>query len=547
MKKKNEKQPISLRFLFFLSMAIIVLLVYATSPNSLKEIKNSKTYEEMLEYTRKVPTHEVQKEQKVQTTRESTTQPKTSYTKQEVKQTPILNKQTGKEEKYKALLDKMQRYSPKSVISAENIVKDILKFKGYPENTIKVITDESENLIQKTQGSYIAATFNISTGNMHINKTPLYALKIEELIAIISHELDHFEKISQVCKFMGIESFNQTLSQNNMKNINYEFWNNAQKYANIEGFDGNFYKNALIRYINQSSIDLTSSYSDLYRLSEHVRNPLEISAYEISDKVFEYYNIPNEDGPLKKLISQFNTLDWTIYNSLSKNELLKKERIAFFDYYFMNAIISVHPKYKAEFDNCIKNKNGNMTSFWLAFEKDNEKFYNKNMQLDEATYNNIFKLIKETETKAKLPLTKEIACNAIKYKVNTLLANIVFPNAVKFIESGALNYLQYINKENIKAPKDELQMILILMCIENNFYKKTTLEIPSLYYIKLPKEIETLYNISNKNRRFHFIYNNQEFINLLQQEKRINSNITEQILLQKLLYETRLNDRNQYN
>ena len=144
MKKKNEKQPISLRFLFFLSIAIIVLLVYATSPNSLKEIQKSRTYEEMLEYTRKAPTHEVKEQQKVQVTRENASQQKTNYTKQEIKQTPILNKNTDKDAKYNALLDKMRKYSPKNVISAENIVKDILKFKGYPANTIKIITDESE-------------------------------------------------------------------------------------------------------------------------------------------------------------------------------------------------------------------------------------------------------------------------------------------------------------------------------------------------------------------------------------------------------------------
>ena len=48
---KKKEQPISLRFLFIFTAFIIVFFVYATTPNDMKKIKQTKTFEEMLEYT----------------------------------------------------------------------------------------------------------------------------------------------------------------------------------------------------------------------------------------------------------------------------------------------------------------------------------------------------------------------------------------------------------------------------------------------------------------------------------------------------------------
>lgn len=548
MARKNE-QPISLKFLFFFTAFIIVFLVYATTPNEMKQIKKSKTFEEMLEYTTKpqIDGEEAQSEQYKQIQSVQAIQNKDYKQFYTPKKNVSFEKKTINDDKklqeYQNLLDKMRKYPAKSVNSAENIVKDILKFKGYPEYTIKIVSDEAENMKQKTSGSYVAASFNISTGCMHINKVPLYALNIEEIIAIIAHELDHFEKISQVCKYMGMPEFTKMLNENKMQGLDYEFWNRAQSYADINNFKGDYYKDALLRYISQGSIDLTSSYSDLYKLSEHIRNPLELSAYEVSDSIFEYYELPNQEGPLRKLIGKFNSLDWAIYNIISQNSIIANERIAIFDYYFMNAIVSSFPKYSESYINCINNKNGDMSDFWLAFEKDHESFYNKNMQLDEKTYNNILNLIEKTEALTKQGLTNEAVCSALKYKVNTLLSNIVFPNATKYLKLAAIDYLKYIKANNISNPKDELQMILLLICLENNLYTNNIEPMPSLYYINLPSEIETLYSITGKKQKFNFIYNNAEFQQILQERKSQDQTLTEQTLLSELLYENRLTNR----
>lgn len=545
---KKKEQPISLRFLFIFTAFIIAFFVYATTPNDIKKIKQTKTFEEMLEYSNDSISNKIIEEEKIETS--IIPKQQTYYQSNQTVYTPLQNYVTEKKKRinYKddadflELLDNLRKQPSMSTTSAEVIVKEILKYKGFPEYCVNVVI-EDENTKQKTQGSYVAAYFNISSGDLHVNKEVLYKTSIEQTVAIIAHELDHFEKNAQICKSMGTDAYAKLLTDNKTLGLNVAFWDNAQKYADISNFDAKQYKDALTRYLSQGSIDLTSSYSDLYRLAEHIRNPMELSAYEVSDFIFDYYGVPNEEGPLKKLVEKFNSLDWTIHNLIAKDSLLKDERIAFFDYFFIQAILSTYPQYKDKYNNCIES--GNMTEFWLAFEKDHESFYNKNMQLDEKTYNSIFNLIIKTETIAKQGINNNIVCSALKFKTNTLLANIVFPNAIKFIKEAANDYLSFIKQNNIYSPKDELNTILTLICIENNITTKNQEEI-SLYYIKLPKEIESLYGIKGKNRRYHFIYKNEAFQNLLKEKKAENTNITDQQLLSDLLNNKKLNDRNKY-
>ncbi|MBQ4078090.1 hypothetical protein IJD15_02795 [bacterium] len=545
---KKKEQPISLRFLFIFTAFIIAFFVYAATPNDIKKIKQSKTFEEMLEYTNDTVSNKKVVEETTSNSFQKapeviqTTQQQTYYY-QTVPSYEKKRKINYKDDStFLELLDALRKQPAMSTTSAEVIVKEILKYKGFPEHSINVVI-EDENAKQKTQGSYVAAYFNISSGNLHVNKEVLYKTSIEQTIAIIAHELDHFEKNAQICKSMGTDSYAKLLIDNKTLGLNVSFWDNAQKYADISNFDAKHYQDALVRYLSQGSIDLTSSYSDLYRLAEHIRNPMELSAYEVSDFIFDYYGVENDDGPLKKLVDKFNTLDWTIHNLVAKDSLLRDERIAFFDYFFIQAILSTYPQYKDKYNNCLES--GNMTEFWLAFEKDHESFYNKNMQLDEKTYNSIFNLIVKTDAIAKQGINNDIICSALKFKINTLLANIVFPNAIKFIKEAANDYLSFIQQNNIYSPKDELNTILTLICIENNITTKNQEEI-SLYYIKLPKEIESLYGIKGKNRRYHFIYKNEAFQNLLKEKKAENTNITDQQLLSDLLNSKKLNDRNKY-
>ena len=180
-----------------------------------------------------------------------------------------------------------------------------------------------------------------------------------------------------------------------------------------------------------------------------------------------------------------------------------------------------------------------MSNFWLAFEQDHQSFYNKNAQMDSRTYNNIMYLLDKTEKLAQNGLNTDEVCNALKFKVNTLYANLVFPNAVKYMTNAANDYIAFINKNKISKPTEELQMILLLICIENKLFKNNQEEMKNLYYIQVPETLREYYPETTKSKKFHFIYQNSAFINILNERRINNPSLTEQTLLSDLLYETR--------
>ena len=81
----------------------------------------------------------------------------------------------------------------------------------------------------------------------------------------------------------------------------------------------------------------------------------------------------------------------------------------------------------------------------------------------------------------------------------------------KMIEDNDLIITEIEN--HISKPKEELQMILLLLCIENNLFKNNNTEIQNLYYLKMPEEFKKYYPETTKGQKFHFIYKNTAFIN----------------------------------
>ena len=564
----KSDNSISIKFILFLLATFVGVFFYVTAPDEMKNLKTDFTFEEMLEYNK--PKHQITYEDEYaetdeeinvgnntsyissnhsKTPKKPTFEPKeliqqqkkiiSESTQPSYNQTPVAKGINLYDEKFDKLLDELAQYPAKNIASVETIINKILMNKGYPAYTVKIVSDEREDLKSNTAGSYMAANFNIQTGCVHINKVALYGLKIEDIIAILAHELDHFDKIAQVCKSMGSENFIKLLYDNKMKDVNTEFWRRAPLKANIANFNAKYYQDALVRFLSQGTIDLASTYADLYRLSENMRNPLELSAYEVSDYVYDYYGIPIVEGPLRKLINQFNKVDWAIYNLIKNDKLLINQRIALFDYYFMQAILELNPKYSAIYQQCLSANNGDMTKFWVAFEKDNKTLYTKGSSIDSKTYKNIMSLLTRTEQKAQAGLTPIIVLNALKFKIYTLLNNIVYPNAIKNIESAANDYIEYSKKSQITSEKDELKIILTLICIENNLKKDGT-TMPSLYYLKIPTVISKTYNIAPDGKNLNFIYKNKAFIEELNKRKMNNPTLTEQTLLNQLLEENRL-------
>ena len=441
-------------------------------------------------------------------------------------------------EKYNAMLDDLARHPSKSINSVEYIVKRILQYKGYPPT---IITIEINDISGETQkGSYVAAYFNFQTGRMHINKNALYNLDIRQTIAIIAHELDHFEKINQVCKSMGIGNFSSMMTSYNVQNLNTAFWASTNQYANIKNFDAEFYKNALIRYISQGDIDPLSTYSHLYKIAEHMRNPLEISAYEISDYILEYYKVPNVEGSIQKLIKIFNSLDWAIYNKIKNDNSISSQRIAFFDYFFAKAIAKSHQYYQQGYDYCLNNRDGDFSQFWAAFAKNNSSFYSEGNTFDANTLNMFQTLLPMTEQIVNnTDLSREIVYEALKIKINTSLQNIIYEGAITNIRSLIKSYLLYANKNGGNNPKDELKYLLTLICIENEAYVNNQKHLGSLNNILIPKEFSDVYGITNKNELFKMIYKNSEFINEYSKKKQQSPMLSEQAFLSDFIYNFR--------
>ena len=179
--------------------------------------------------------------------------------------------------------------------------------------------------------------------------------------------------------------------------------------------------------------------------------------------------------------------------------------------------------------------------FWIAFEKTLNDFYGKG-KIDADNLKKILTLLDATKNETQEQLTTDIVCIVLKCKINTLLANIVYPDAIKNLKKTTLSYLKYLKATKTEKSKDELDCILTLFCIENELYTNNMSDI-SLYYIKIPEEITTLYNIKNKNQRFHFIYSNNEFKRIMLQAKSEQKNISEQNLLIALLNSHRLNKK----
>ncbi len=528
--RKNYQKSTPIKFLIFLLAIIVMLIIYISSPDDNQKKNEKKTYQEMLEYSNRNNNNSEKKAIKKEVKEQEYLPGKKSD--ELLKKQEIQENLNSTKENYDKLLDDITQYPLKNKTTVTYIINKILTFKGYPKDIIKVISTDIDQSKSKMQNSYNAANFDFKTGNLYLSEKILYDININTLTAILVHELDHFDKLAKICKNMGLERFKNLFRENDI-DIDTIFWSKAALYADTKNFNSEYYEKALERYITQNNLELISSYSDFYRLSENMRNPLEISAYQASDYVYNHYNIKITDGPMKKMTQKFNDVDWAIYNAISQNQFLKTERIAIFDYFFLKAILSQYPEFKEQFYICINNKNGDLTTFWLAFENSVKSFYQKG-QMDNETYEKMLNLLNKTEDEAKKGITPTEGLTALKYKINTLASNLVYPNAINNLKSYCVNYLNYLKKENISDEEQELKCILILLCIENELYTNNNEKEISLYYLNFPEEIYKIYNIQNKKKKYLFIYNNSAFKNKLTETE------AEQALLENLLNQNRL-------
>ena len=565
MARKEKQKPISIVFVVILAITIVGMLAYAFKPNEIKKITSNKNFEEMLEYNHRyahfdtknkakdinttiktsVSSEDIEVKKNVSTLKQYNISSEPIQQKNIIEQPVVVSKtnyvslEQQKKQDYNELLDNLRKYPSRSIDTINIVVDKLLENKGFSSGTVRILEAQATKNVQ-IKGSYIAAFFDFQSGAMYIDKNRLFSMSKEEVIAVLAHELDHFEKLACICKSMGTSNFVSKLQESGLKNTDYSFWSRASEKANVSNVDVKKYQEALYRYIEQNSIDLVSSYSDFYRMSENIRNPLEISAYEVSDYVLNYYGLPLNEGSTYKLVSKFNEVDWAIYNAISSVSSIKDERIAFFDYFFMKAVSESNYKYKNELENCLNNKNGDLSTFWLSFEQDNMSFYDKKLQVTPQTYSTMYSLLSKTEEYAKTGLNAQIVMDTLKYKVNTLRSNIVYPNALRNIEKSINSYFEYKVSERSGNSKQDLEFLLIWLCIANDFYKANSTNEISLYYIKIPENFAKLERVSDRKTLLKYIYTNEYFKQLFEEARLKNPSELEQNFLIQLLNDYRL-------
>ena len=534
---KKDNQRISIKFVLFLIISITGIIIYCLQPTKENQIKDL-SYEELLEKSHRTVSRTTYIPEQVQTVQNNTNQIQSNEIinniTEESERKPTNYKQ---DENFNKLLEELKLYPSKSSSSAKIVTERLLKYLGYNGYEIKVNINNLSDKSKKPEGIVVAGNFNIKTGQLNLNQELLTKLDITELTAIIAHELDHFDKIAKICKSMGTENFFKFTKDNNFEITNKDFWIKSSQKADITDFDNTLYQDALKRFIKQNQLETTSIYADLYAISEAVRNPLEISAYELSDYILMYYNIKPQESFTQKLANQFNKVDWEIYNITQRENQLTNDRIAIFDYVLMKAIIQNNKKYSNIVNNCI-NKNGDLTPFREEFKNDNKGIFDKNTPGTEESYKNIISILNEMENILGKGLSNQDKAEALKLYIYTLKSNMEYNNSFTQLTNSIKDYLTYTKENKIENPKDTLKMYLILICLENKLNKDTNKEKIKLYYLKIPQLLEDSSLNNKKSKKYKFIYENSEFIKELNKSKQSDTNITEQKLLNEMLIKT---------
>lgn len=520
MPRKTE-EPISIKFIFFIVFMLALTIYYVFRDDNINKINNEQTYEEMLEYhdgdihnrrhkkeeeQTKAPVVQVVRRHEFQETTTNNNYENNTYS-------------NNGNDKYNRLLDSLKLAPYQSSYYVNIIVNQLLAFKGYPQGIIKVVPSNINKQNTNNKNSYLVANFDVKSGKLNLDEKILGQLDSTTLIAVLAHELDHFDKIASICRYMGVDEFELLLNQNGIYNVDMPFWRIASTFGKTKGFDGEYYKNALERYISQNQIDQTGAYTDFYKLSENLRNPLEISAYQESDYVYNHYGITVQEGATQKLVKKFNDIDWIIYKKIANDEAIKNERIAIFDYFYSKAILSQMPDLASLY-------NTNLVTFWNSY---------KTRVNNSSSYTTLMNLLDSTELKIKGNVTTEQICDALKNKINTLKISSLNENSVKDLEVTIKNYLNLKKEANITDNEQELICSILLICIENKLYVSNFTPELSLYYLEMPEFLVKRNNIKNKKQKYLTIYNNPAF------KENKPSYISEQNYLIELLNKNRLN------
>lgn len=254
---------------------------------------------------------------------------------------------------------------------------------GYPKDMIPVKFFQSG--LSGYEGDITGGYFRFQTGEIYLNPM-LKKAPVGYSAGVIRHELDHFQKSAQLCKSIGIENYKKIFGG---EQINVAFWQKAMVYTKVPaGFDYKKYIAGMQKYTYTT--DMTSPYYIYDNKTDSRRNIFEISAYNLSEAMNEYFKIPNRATNLEKVAAAFNNVDWKIYNLSKKYPVLSGERVAIFDYFYTKTLVQRDASMQEAFQTSMKTNN--MNTFWAMDKTKRSSFYN-NANIDAQTTNQIIALL----------------------------------------------------------------------------------------------------------------------------------------------------------
>ena len=367
--------------------------------------------------------------------------------------------------------------------SAKIITEKLLVSMGYPKDIVVLQVSNISQERSKTTGSVQMGEFNMQSGSLTFNSDALKKIDTPSLVAILAHELDHFDKALKTAKAVGVNKYLAIFPQKNPSDA--AFWNRTIPYANINNFDSAKYYNAIYRSVNMLDMDLISSYSDYFRLTEPLRNPVEVSGYSVSDKILTYYyGTPQNRGDLKRLSDIFNKVDMTVQSRAKSQPYLKRCVPAIFDYYYKNAALTLYPQFKQIYENCKNNKGGDLTDFWLQFEAVISDFY-KQGKMSAATTEKVYNLLSQTYAQSQTQLNNDKINEIFVQKIMTMSANLYSQKAKAYTSALINDYMTFLSQTSYSAPKDELHVLIAGICIDNSVFKDNKDKINSVSNLKI--------------------------------------------------------------
>ncbi|MBR6164140.1 hypothetical protein IKQ26_09695 [bacterium] len=395
---------------------------------------------------------------------------------------------------------------PNTDQTAKTIVEKLLVSMGYPKNILPLNIENLSMTGAKTQASFPMGEFNIQTGKLTFNRQAIQRIDTPTLVAILAHELDHFDKAIKVARGVGVSRYVTIFPQRSASDS--VFWTKNIQYANINNFDVQKYYNAIYRQANQLDMDLVSSYADFFRFSEPMRNPLELSAYAVSDRILiYYYGKPQNRGDMAKISSIFNNIDNALQTKAKSKPYLKNCVPALFDYYYRVAGLKLFPQYQSAYDYCNRNKKGDLTEFWIKFENNISDFYHQGKMSAETT-SKVYQLLSGTLKETSAQLTNDQINEIFKQKIMTMSSNLYSSKALTYMTGLTNDYITFLTQTGTKDSTGELNVLIASICAENGVFTDNRDKVTSVNALK----IRPLY----KQR----LYMNPEFLN---QSKRFSS------------------------